>query len=229
MEIVVLVLMFLVMFMTWLKLSFLKAWHIAVISAICSLFIILMWRIAIEQSRNEISEWLGNQRLMLDTSVVLTIEVLWQMCFCLLSGKLLYGEKVGRRTIFVYRALRFFPGILILPVLFYALIQAVYAFTGVGFSLVAYAVAAFVFLLMSGGAFVIRLLLPEKPLRLEILFLCASMILILGIIATVNGSTTFKGSDPIEWTALGSFVALAAVCGVAGYGIMLYKIRKTCK
>lgn len=27
MEIVVLVLMFLVMFMTWLKLSFLKAWH----------------------------------------------------------------------------------------------------------------------------------------------------------------------------------------------------------
>ena len=61
MEIVVLVLMFLVMFMTWLKLSFLKAWHIAVISAVCSLFIVLTWRIAIEQSRNEISEWLGNQ------------------------------------------------------------------------------------------------------------------------------------------------------------------------
>ena len=50
MEIVVLVLMFLVMFMTWLKLSFLKAWHIAVISAICSLFIVLTWRIAIEES-----------------------------------------------------------------------------------------------------------------------------------------------------------------------------------
>ncbi|MBQ2056046.1 MAG: hypothetical protein II489_07100, partial [Bacteroidaceae bacterium] len=148
MEIVVLVLMFLVMFMTWLKLSFLKAWHIAVISAVCSLFIVLTWRIAIEQSRNEISEWLGNQRLMLNTSVVLTIEVLWQMCFCLLSGKLLYGEKVGRRTIFAYRVLRFFPGVLILPVLFYALIQAVYAFTGVSFSLVAWTMAAFVFLLM---------------------------------------------------------------------------------
>ena len=54
MEIVVLVLMFLVMFMTWLKLSFLKAWHIAVISAVCSLFIVLTWRIAIEQSREAV-------------------------------------------------------------------------------------------------------------------------------------------------------------------------------
>ena len=227
MEIVVLVLMFLVMFMTWLKLSFLKAWHIAVISAVCSLFIVLTWRIAIEQSRNEISEWLGNQRLMLDTSVVLTVEVLWQMCFCLLSGKLLYGEKVGRRTIFVYRALRFFPGVLILPVLFYALIQTVYAFTGVSFSLVAWTMAAFVFLLMPAGAYTIRFLLPEKPLRLEILFLCASMILILGIIATVNGSTTFKGSDPIEWAALGTFALIALVCGVAGFLIRQYKIRKS--
>ena len=227
MEIVVLVLMFLVMFMTWLKLSFLKAWHIAVISAVCSLFIVLTWRIAIEQSRNEISEWLGNQRLMLDTSVVLTIEVLWQMCFCLLSGKLLYGEKVGRRTIFAYRVLRFFPGVLILPVLFYALIQAVYAFTGVSFSLVAWAMAAFVFLLMPAGAYTIRFLLPEKPLRLEILFLCASMILILGIIATVNGSTTFKGSDPIEWAALGTFALIALVCGTVGFCIRQYKIRKS--
>ena len=227
MEIVVLVLMFLVMFMTWLKLSFLKAWHIAVISAVCSLFIVLTWRIAIEQSRNEISEWLGNQRLMLDTSVVLTIEVLWQMCFCLLSGKLLYGEKVGRRTIFAYRVLRFFPGVLILPVLFYALIQAVYAFTGVSFSLVAWAMAAFVFLLMPAGAYAIRFLLPEKPLRLEILFLCASMILILGIIATVNGSTKFKGSDPIEWAALGTFALIALVCGTVGFCIRQYKIRKS--
>ena len=227
MEIVVLVLMFLVMFMTWLKLSFLKAWHIAVISAVCSLFIVLTWCIAIEQSRNEISEWLGNQRLMLDTSVVLTIEVLWQMCFCLLSGKLLYGEKVGRRTIFAYRVLRFFPGVLILPVLFYALIQAVYAFTGVSFSLVAWTMAAFVFLLMPAGAYAIRFLLPEKPLRLEILFLCASMILILGIIATVNGSTTFKGSDPIEWAALGTFALIALVCGTVGFCIRQYKIRKS--
>ncbi len=227
MEIVVLVLMFLVMFMTWLKLSFLKAWHIAVISAVCSLFIVLTWRIAIEQSRNEISEWLGNQRLMLDTSVVLTIEVLWQMCFCLLSGKLLYGEKVGRRTNFAYRVLRFFPGVLILPVLFYALIQAVYAFTGVSFSLVAWTMAAFVFLLMPAGTYAIRFLLPEKPLRLEILFLCASMILILGIIATVNGSTTFKGSDQIEWAALGTFALIALVCGTVGFCIRQYKIRKS--
>jgi uncharacterized membrane-anchored protein len=87
--------------------------------------------------------------------------------------------------------------------------------------------AAFVFLLMPAGAYTIRFLLPEKPLRLEILFLCASMILILGIIATVNGSTTFKGSDPIEWAALGTFALIALVCGTVGFCIRKYKIRKS--
>ena len=86
METVILVLMLVVIFMTWLKLTFLKMWQIIVVAVICSLFIGLSWSYAIQQSRNEISEWLGNQRLMLDTSVLLTIEVFWQMAYCMLSG-----------------------------------------------------------------------------------------------------------------------------------------------
>jgi hypothetical protein len=70
---------------------------------------------------------------------------------------------------------------------------------------------------MIGGTYALRLLLPQKALRLELLFLSAALVLILGIVSTVNGSTNFKGSDPIEWRALFTFIAIAVLCGGIGY------------
>ena len=156
METVILVLMLVVIFMTWLKLTFLKMWQIIVVAVICSLFIGLSWSYAIQQSRNEISEWLGNQRLMLDTSVWLTIEVFWQMAYCMLSGKLLYGETVSRRTIWIYRILRFFPGLLIFPVLFYLQIQVMYQISGVDFAIVSWSLALIVFVAVIGGSYLLK-------------------------------------------------------------------------
>lgn len=217
METVILVLMLVVIFMTWLKLTFLKMWQIIVVAVICSLFIGFSWPYAIQQSRNEIGEWLGNQRLMLDTSVLLTIEVLWQMAYCMLSGKLLYGEVVSRRTVWIYRILRFFPGLLIFPVLFYLQIQVMYLISGVDFVTVSWSLASAVLIAVVGGAYLLRWLLPQKSLRLEVLFLSSSLVLILGIVTTVNGTTSFKGTEQIEWNALFAFCVLTLVCAVIGY------------
>ena len=216
METVILVLMLVVIFMTWLKLTFLKMWQIIVVAVICSLFIGFSWPYAIQQSRNEISEWLGNQRLMLDTSVLLTIEVFWQMAYCMLSGKLLYGETVSRRTIWIYRILRFFPGLLIFPVLFYLQIQVMYQISGVDFAIVSWSLALIVFVAVIGGSYLLKWFLPQKSLRLEVLFLSSSLVLILGIVTTVNGTTSFKGTEPIEWNALLVFCVFAFFCAVIG-------------
>lgn len=225
METVILVLMLVVIFMTWLKLTFLKMWQIIVVAVICSLFIGFSWPYAIQQSRNEISEWLGNQRLMLDTSVLLTIEVFWQMAYCMLSGKLLYGETVSRRTIWIYRILRFFPGLLIFPVLFYLQIQVMYQISGVDFAIVSWSLALIVFVAVIGGSYLLKWFLPQKSLRLEVLFLSSSLVLILGIVTTVNGTTSFKGAEPIEWNALLAFCVLTFVCAVIGY--FKFQIRKS--
>ena len=225
METVILVLMLVVIFMTWLKLTFLKMWQIIVVAVICSLFIGFSWPYAIQQSRNEISEWLGNQRLMLDTSVLLTIEVFWQMAYCMLSGKLLYGETISRRTIWIYRILRFFPGLLIFPVLFYLQIQVMYQISGVDFAIVSWSLALIVFVAVIGGSYLLKWFLPQKSLRLEVLFLSSSLVLILGIVTTVNGTTSFKGAEPIEWNALLAFCVLTFVCAVIGY--FKFQIRKS--
>lgn len=209
--------MVLVTLCAWLKLTFMKVWQMVAIAAVCALFVGFSWPYAIEQSRNKIAEWLQDQPLMLDVSVILTLEVLWQMTFCLLAGKLLYGETMKRRTIWIYRVLRFFPGVLIFPVLFYALIQAIYAFPGADFSTVAWSMAVCIFLCLWLGALGFRKLVPEKDLRLEILFLLSALVMLLGIIATVNGTTSFSGSDPVEWNALAAFIILALTCALSGY------------
>jgi len=216
MESVIIALMILVLFMTGMKLTFLKAWQMGVTAVICALFVGLSWQKAIEQSNNEIGEWLADQKLMLDTSVVITIEVLWQVLFCMLSGMMLYGGKMKSRTLWMYRTLRFFPGILIFPILFYLLVQTIYTFPGMDFAVVAWSLATLVLMAIPVITYLVRWLLPEKSLRLELLFLCSALVLILGIIVTVNGTTSFKGSDPIEWKALLAFIVLLIICGGIG-------------
>ena len=75
METVVFVLMILVCFNFMLKQTYRKLRSVLVISVICALFVGLMWPYAIEQSKTQIADWLANPALMLDTSVVLSVEV----------------------------------------------------------------------------------------------------------------------------------------------------------
>ena len=229
MNTVVLALMMVVTVMTWLKLTFLKTWQMAATAACCTLFVGLSWPLAIQQSNNEIGEWLASPTMMLNTSVILTLEVLWQIAYCMLSGRMLYKEPVSKRVLWLYRTLRFFPGILIFPVLFYLLVEVIYLFPGVSFPLIAWTMACAMLLLIPAGVWAIRWFLPEKSIRLEMLFLCSTLVLILGILVTVNGTTSFKGSDPIEWGALGTFCLMAIACAVAGYFIHLHAINKKVK
>ena len=217
METLVLVLMVLVTFNFVLKLSLMKPWQIGLFALACAIFVGFMWEYAIEQSRSQVSMWLSDQKLMLDTSVILTVEVVWQMAYCLLAGYLLSAPAVRRRTLWVYRVLRFFPGILILGALVSALVWAEYTFTGRDFQLIAWTLAATVLLCIGGSAFCLKSLLPEKDLRLEVLFLSNLLVLVLGVIATVNGHTTFHGSDDVEWGALTTFIGISILCGATGY------------
>lgn len=216
METIILVLMVLVLLNTWIKLTFLKRWQMWAMALACACFVGGSYGMAIQQSRNEIRSWLADQPLMLDVSVVLTLEVFWQIAYCMLSARMLYGEPMRRRTICIYRVLRFFPGVLIFPVLYYMLIQVIYALPGYGFGSIAWTFAIAVGLALPMGAWVLHRSLPEKSLRLEVLFLLSSLTLILGIVATVNGTTTFHGSDPVEWMALLVFLLITLLCSIVG-------------
>ena len=229
METVVLVMMILVCFNYVLKQTYRKIYSVLLSAAVCALFVGLMWPYAIEQSKSQISDWLADSSLMLDIAVILTLEVAIQMSFCILSAHIQTSGKVKPITIWVYRILRWFPGVLIFPVLFSLLVSAIFALPGVSFSLVAWLLAAFVFIAFPFGCWVLKWLLPEKEIRLELLFLANALIAILGVIATVNGQTAVAGISEVDWSALGGIVVLlifGLVAGVIAYRIKLKRIIK---
>ena len=75
----------------------------------------------------------------------------------------------------------------------------------------------------------LKRLLPEREIRLELLFLANALIALLGIIATVNGRTAVAGATAVDWPALGgvmSFVAAGLLLGVAVSRIRQKRMNK---
>lgn len=177
---------------------------------------------AIEQSKNQIADWLADSALMLDLAVLLTLEVALQMTFCVVAAHIHTAGRVKPSVVWLYRLLRWFPGLLIFPVLFSLLVAAIFSLPGMSFPLVAWSLAAVVAAVIPLGRWALKHLLPEREIRLEQLFLANALIAILGVIATVNGRTAVAGVTAVDWPSLGgvmAFVAAGLLLGMAVFRI----------
>lgn len=126
----------------------------------------------------------------------------------------------------MYRILRWFPGLLIFPVLFSSLVYLIFALPGYSFTLISWSLAGAILVLIPLGAYLIKKVLFEKELRLELLFLTNLLIAILGIIATVNGRTAVQGLSEVNWLSLTAMVIIIFAGGYVGLVIRKYKFRK---
>lgn len=222
METVVLVMMIVVCFNYLLKQTWRKPLFVALSTVVCALFVGLAWPWAIEQSKNQIADWLADSALMLDMAVLLTLEVALQMTFCVVAAHIHTAGRVKPSVVWIYRLLRWFPGLLVFPVLFSLLVAAIFALPGISFPLTAWSLAATVAVAIPLGRWALKHLLPEKEIRLELLFLTNALIAILGIIATVNGRTAVAGITSVDWPSLGgvmAFVAAGLLLGMAAFRI----------
>lgn len=229
MDTVVWILILLTAFNFILKQTFWRPLATGIATGVAALFVALAWPVAIEQSKAQIADWLADTQLMLDTSVVLTVEISLQMAFCLLSVHVANYSPVKLRMRWMYRVLHWFPGVLILPVLFFGLTRTIFTFPGMPFERLAWLFAAFVAVAIPLGRWLIRLLLPEPELRLELFFLTNALAAILGIIATVDGQTAVAGTSGVDWTALGGCVALFAAGALLGWILFTIKRKLTFK
>ena len=229
MDTIVLILILLTAFNFLLKQTFWKPIAVGVTAAIAAVFVILVWPYAIEQSKTQIADWLSDNQLMLDTSVVLTLEIVLQMAFCLLAVHVANFSPVKRRMMWAYCVLYWFPGVWIFPVLFFGLTQAIFSFPGVSFKLIAWLFGLFIFVVIPVGRWLVRWLLPEEELRLELFFLTNALVAILGIIATVNGRTAVDGVSDVDWSALTGCIILFLVGAIVGWIVYVIKRKLTFK
>lgn len=226
MEIVITVIMLLVGLSLVLKLTCLHLWGRAAVYLALAMFVGMSLKYAISQSKTQIDIWINDPELMLDMAVLLTADVFLQICFCVLSAKRLADEYLSKTNIIFQAVTQWIPGILIFPVLLALLVEVIFAFPGISFPVIAWTLASAVFLIgvfMSG---IFKWILPEKDLRLELIFMINALIALLGVIATVNGRTAVAGIDSVEWKTLAGVMAVLIAGAAAGYIIFKSKQNK---
>lgn len=223
METVVKLAMVLVSLSFVLKLTGYKLRQLLLMALLCALFVGFSWQFAAEQSKTAIASWLSDRELMQDIAVLMTLDVALQMAYCLMAVNLMNSGPLKRRTILVYKLLRLFPGIMVFLVLFSLLVSCVFAFPGVSFSLISWCMAAAVLVLLPLAVLGVRKLLPEKEIRLELLFLSNALTAALGVIATVNGTTASESVDSVDYLATVAVLGLVLVGAAAGF--LLYRFR----
>ena len=226
METVVIVLMIIVCFNYLLKQTYRKIYFVLFSALVAAVFLTVTWPFAIEQTKTQIADWLNNPQLMRDTAVILSIDVILQMTFCMLAAHIMTTGKIKKRTLLFYKFLRWFPGILIYPVLFSILVAFIFSLPGYSFRNLAITLAVAVFVIIPAGSWFIKWLLPEKELRLELLFISNALIAILGIISTVNGQTAVKGMSEVNWSALIGLCGLIAAGAFIGYLLRKVYIKR---
>ncbi len=224
METLIFIIMVLVVVGFSVKLTFHKPMALWATALVAAAFTGVSRSWAVEQSKAQIADWIADTGLMADVSVLLTVDVAMGMAFCCMTASEESPRNLGVRLL--HLVLKFFPGLLIFPVLFATLVYAIFSFVGMDFDTVAWGVAALVLVLLPGLSYGIRWALPEKPLRLELLFMLHALIALLGIIATVNGKTAVSGTNSVDIIALSGVIFLLTAGGVIGYLLFLRRERK---
>lgn len=223
METVVKLAMVLVSLSFVLKLTGYKLRQLLLMALLCALFVGFSWQFAAEQSKTAIASWLSDRELMQDIAVLMTLDVALQMAYCLMAVNLMNSGPLKRRTVLVYKLLRLFPGIMVFLVLFSLLVSCVFAFPGVSFALISWSMAAAVLVLLPLAVLGVRKLLPEKEIRLELLFLSNALTAALGVIATVNGTTASESVDSVDYPATAAVVGIVLLGAVLGF--LLYRLK----
>ena len=223
METLIIVMMIMVCFSFVLKQTFHGIREVTGIAVVLAFFTGMMWNFAIEQSKTQIAAWIADQQLMLDMAVLLSIDVALTLFFCVAHVDLKTAEVVRRRKVWAYRLLKYFPGLLVFPVLFSVLVMLIFLLPGVSFQVVSWSLAAAVFVLVPALTYGVKWLLPERPIRLEMLFLVEVLLGLMGIVGTVNGRTAVAGISEVDLPALAAVVALVAA-GMA-VGLALYRVK----
>ncbi|MGM9760643.1 MAG: hypothetical protein ACI30I_11145 [Parabacteroides sp.] len=183
MEAIIHILLVFISFSFLLKISLGSYRQIVGSALLCAAFVWLMWSTAAGQSRTQIADFLASPQQMQDVAVGITLEVVMLIAYCF-DGFAAYRRHDNRAKRLISTLLRLYPGLLIGGVLFYLLTQTIYAFPGVGFRQIAAGVAGTTLVTVPALALLLRFGLPDRGLRLELLFLTNLFILALGVIAT---------------------------------------------
>ena len=225
MELIIDVLMLFIVIACLLKLSLWRWWQAAVYAVVLGAFAWWSVRYAVVQSKTQIADYLRNIDALQTMAILVTVEAAIGVAYAL---NVLGGEaQRGRWAKVVRGVLRWYPSLLMFPVVFYLLTQTIFAATGVPFATtgVLFAVGIVVLLpLLSVG---VARLLPDDEARTEIYLLTVVVVAVLGLVTTQHGRMVYAAAEaPINWSSLALTLALFALMAAIGYAAYAVSSRR---
>ncbi len=203
MESLVQLLMLLVCLVAVIKLSLAHKWLNLAFALLLFAFTLWIKDFCSEETIAGISMYIEQKSLRESMAILLTLEGLVYMLYAFAPKK---------------KVLAFYPSLLIFPILYYTETNLFFAFAGEDFFLVALLLALAVLSLFVALPYLIKWLVPEEEIRLELLFLSSIIMTVLGLLTTVDDRLSYE-APPTEIPLRGLLIALVlfVICFAIGY------------
>ena len=200
-------------------------WYRLGFCLLLGVFVFVSHGYAIELNKLQVQQVLSTQDSLLDISVVVMIDSILSVYFCVarLGGS--NSSKVKR-----YRSvLRYMPSLLVFPAIFYIHVNLFFSIVATDFMLITSGWALFVVLLFVVASLFMRRLFAEKELPIEIILILTLLLFMLTVCGTVfhPSATVYGSGTPVDWIECVTTLGLLIIIMLAGY--IFSNIRKIIK
>lgn len=229
MELIISVLMLFVVLNCATKLSLWNWWQRFAFSAVLAAFIWWSERYAVLQSKTQLADLLQNAEALQNMAVIVTIESAVNFGFCFWWFGEVNSEELRVKnskpsqknfSLFTihYSLLKWYPSLLIFPVMFYVLTQTMFMAVGVDFAVSSIAVAALTFVLLPLLAEGMKWFIADADGRVEIHVLLSCLVCVLGLATTVTSKMIYRANEaPIDWQMVSLAIVIFVILFVAGF------------
>lgn len=226
MELIVQFLMVLICIVAGLKLSHASRWYSWVYALAVGIFIVLTGDWTSNQPKALMSSYIEHRVLRENIAILVTLESMLFILFTFLRLTTTHSSNVLRNKVrkVVLGILTFYPSLLVFPILLYTQSQIFITMAGYDFSVLSWCFASIMVLFFGLTPIGHKRLLPERELRLELLFLSSLFIFIFGLITTVDDKMTYSAPEYVfPWQGFIIAMALLVFCMLVGFWLPYLK------
>lgn len=210
--------MFFVLIATCMKLSLAHRYAPLAYACLAVAAVLLTTDLSSQQTRPSIEAFFAQRSLREYIAILITLEasLFTAYCFLHLSAHSL-DKSVALRKRIIRQALQWYPGLLLLPILFYTQTSLFFSFSGVDFSLISYALATGVFIGIPLLSWLLSYLIPERELRLETLFILSGFIFTLGLASTIDDKISYAPApQEFSLSSIAIAIGIFTICFIIG-------------
>lgn len=215
MELIIIVLMLFVALNCATKLSLWPWPQRFAFSVVVAAFVWWSQRFAVLQSKTQIADLLQNTSALQNMAAIVTVESAVSFGFC---SRWLDGVYLSPACRWWERLLKWYPSLLMFPVMFYILTQTMFMAVGVDFGVTAAVVSVAVLVGLPLLASGVKLLMPDEEGRVELHVLLSCFVCVLGLISTVTGKIVYRAvEEAVNWSMVGLAAVVFVVLFAAGF------------